>query len=61
MSARNKRRCSLQTFKQPQVAVSPFVQGYLAHKQLHSLKTLQWNYAWGPRVVLGGGQLPANL
>ena len=32
------------------------VQGYLAHKKQPFCRTLQWAYAWGPMVVLGGGR-----
>ena len=31
------------------------LQGYLADKKTHSLRTLQPEYAWGLLVVLGGG------
>ena len=31
-------------------------QGYLAHKQLRPLRTLQWDYAYGLTAVLGGGR-----
>ena len=31
-------------------------QGYLAHKKTSSLKNLEYDYAWGPMVVLGGGR-----
>ena len=30
------------------------LQGYLAHKKLLPPRTLQWAYAQGPMVVLGG-------
>jgi len=33
------------------------VQGYLAHKKPHHPRTLNWAYAQGPMVVLGGGGL----
>ena len=31
------------------------IQGYLAHKKLRPPRNLQYDYAWGPMVVLGGG------
>jgi len=31
------------------------VQGYLAHENTSPRRTLQWGYAQGPFVVLGGG------
>ena len=31
------------------------LQGYLAHKKTPLTWTLQWAYAYGPAVVLGGG------
>ena len=33
----------------------PFVQGNLAHKKKRLPRTLQYDYAWCPMVVLGGG------
>ena len=32
------------------------VQGYLSHKKQCPLRALQWDYAYGPIVFLGGGQ-----
>ena len=29
-------------------------QGYLAHKKLHTPRTVQQDYAWGPMAALGG-------
>ena len=31
------------------------LQGFLAHKKLPPPRTLQYGYAYGPMVVLGGG------
>ena len=34
------------------------VQVFLAHKKTFPPRTLQWDFAWGPVVVLGGGAVP---
>jgi hypothetical protein len=31
------------------------LQGYLAHTKQRPPRTLQWDYAWGPMMTLGGG------
>jgi hypothetical protein len=37
------------------------MQGYLAHKKPPSLRTLQYEHAVGPMVVLGGGVLMSEV
>ena len=43
----------LTLFSRPQTGTD--VQGYLAHKKERPPGTLQWEYAEGPMVVIGGG------
>ena len=49
------RSCSLARERFFPVRGDQIVQGYLAHKNQRPPRTLHWDYAWGPTVVLGGG------
>ena len=37
------------------MAIDKDLQGYLSHKKERPHRALQWDYAYGPVVVLGGG------